>query len=97
MFATGDKQIPNANASLVQLSTDPALRGRVMAILLAVALGGTLIGGPVMGAISDAFGPRWAGVAGAVAGLAILAIGAHHWFREIQKPHTHQSHHTPHP
>lgn len=64
--------------SLVQLSTDPALRGRVMAILLAVALGGTLIGGPVMGGISDACGPRWAGAAGAAAGLAILAVGIHH-------------------
>lgn len=74
-----------ATFSLVQLSADPALRGRVMAILLAFGLGGTLIGGPVMGAISDAFGPRWAVAAGAFAGLVILVLGAHHHLRERKR------------
>ena len=39
----------NSTNSLVQLSTEPAMRGRVMALRLAVALGGTPIGAPVAG------------------------------------------------
>jgi MFS family permease len=46
--------------SLVQLTTEPAMRGRVMAILLAILLGGTPIGAPFVGWVADTFGPRWA-------------------------------------
>ena len=46
--------------STVQLSTDPAMRGRVLAILLAIAMGGTPIGAPIVGWVADTFGPRWA-------------------------------------
>jgi MFS family permease len=62
--------------SLVQTSTEPGMRGRVIAILLAIALGGTPVGAPIVGWIADTFGPRWALGAGAVAGLlaAIVAI-----------------------
>jgi MFS family permease len=67
--------------SLVQLSTDPAMRGRVMAILLAVALGGAPLGGPVVGWIADRFGPRWAMLVGAASGLAAAAIGLHRLMR----------------
>jgi MFS family permease len=66
--------------SAVQLWTDPAMRGRVMAILLAVALGGLAIGSPVVGWIANTFGPRWAlgvaaasGFGAAIAGLRDLA------------------------
>jgi MFS family permease len=61
--------------SMVQLSTDPAMRGRVMAILLAIALGGTPIGAPIVGWIADRFGPRWALGIGALAGVAACAVG----------------------
>ncbi|WP_213773137.1 MFS transporter [Bradyrhizobium sp. dw_78] len=62
--------------SLVQISTEPAMRGRVIAILLAIALGGTPIGAPIVGWIADAFGPRWALGAGAASGLlaAMVAV-----------------------
>jgi MFS family permease len=61
--------------SLVQLSTEPAMRGRVMAILLAVALGGTPIGAPIVGWVADRFGPRWAlGIASA-GGFAAVVVG----------------------
>jgi len=59
----------------VQLSTDPAMRGRVMAILLAIALGGTPIGAPIVGWVADAFGPRWALGVGAAAGYAAALVG----------------------
>lgn len=61
--------------SLVQLSTEPAMRGRVMAIHLALAMGTTPIGGPLVGWIADRFGPRWAIGLGAAAGFAAAAIG----------------------
>jgi MFS family permease len=62
--------------SIVQTSTEPGMRGRVIAILLAIALGGTPVGAPIVGWIADTFGPRWALGAGAAAGLvaAMVAI-----------------------
>ena len=61
----------------MQLSTEPAMRGRVMALRLGVALGGTPIGAPIVGWVADHFGPRWALGVGAAAGFAaaIVAIG----------------------
>lgn len=61
--------------SLMQLSTDPALRGRVMAIYVAVALGTTPVGGPIIGWAADHFGPRWAMVIGASGGFCALLVG----------------------
>ncbi|HSZ81437.1 MAG TPA: MFS transporter [Polyangia bacterium] len=61
----------------VQLSTEPRMRGRVMAIFLAIALGGTPIGAPIVGWVADTFGPRWALGVGAAAGLAAAAVGLH--------------------
>ncbi len=59
----------------VQLSTEPAMRGRVIAILLAIALGGTPIGAPTVGWVADRFGPRWALCVGAAAGFAAAIVG----------------------
>lgn len=64
--------------SFVQLSTDPDMRGRVMAILLAIALGGTPIGAPVVGWVADTFGPRWALGVGAVSGFGAAIAGIHY-------------------
>ncbi|KAA1012886.1 MFS transporter [Paraburkholderia panacisoli] len=61
--------------SLVQLSTEPAMRGRVIAILLAIALGGTPLGAPVVGWVADRFGPRWALGVGAASGFAAALVG----------------------
>lgn len=61
--------------SFVQLSTEPAMRGRVMAILLAIALGATPIGAPIVGWIADNFGPRWAIAVGATSGFAASLVG----------------------
>jgi MFS family permease len=60
--------------SIVQLSVDPAMRGRVMALYMAVFMGGTPLGAPLIGWIGSAWGPRWTILIGGVAtGLAILA------------------------
>ena len=61
---------------VVQLSTDPAMRGRVMALFLATALGGTPIGAPIVGWVADRYGPRWALSVGAAAGVAAALVGA---------------------
>jgi MFS family permease len=60
----------------VQLSTEPVMRGRVMAIFLAIALGGAPIGAPFVGWVADSFGPRWGVAVGAAAGLGAGLIGA---------------------
>jgi MFS family permease len=61
--------------ALVQLSTEPVMRGRVLAILLAIALGGTPVGAPVAGWVADRFGPRWALGIGAASGFAAAIVG----------------------
>ena len=52
------------------------MRGRVTAILLAIAMGGTPVGAPIVGWIANTFGPRWALGVGAASGLlaAMVAI-----------------------
>lgn len=67
--------------STVQLSTDPAMRGRVMSILLAVALGGTPIGAPLVGWVADTWGARWGLGVGAAAGFAAAGIGLYYLLR----------------
>jgi MFS family permease len=72
--------------SLVQLSTEPAMRGRVVAILLAIALGGTPLGAPIVGWVADRFGPRWALGVGASSGFAAALVGLHYLrkYRNLQ-------------
>jgi MFS family permease len=65
----------NTSNSLMQLSTEPAMRGRVMALRLAVVLGSTPIGAPIVGWITDTAGPRWALAVGAAAGLSAAFVG----------------------
>ncbi len=64
----------NTTNSLMQLEAAPAMRGRVMALRLAVALGGTPVGAPVVGWIANRFGPRWALGVGAWAGFAAATV-----------------------
>jgi MFS family permease len=61
--------------SLVQLSSEPHMRGRVMALFLAIALGGTFVGAPIVGWVADILGPRWAVGVGAAAGFAAAIVG----------------------
>jgi MFS family permease len=65
----------NTSNSLIQLSTEPAMRGRVMALRLGIALGTTPIGAPIVGWVADQAGPRWALGVAAASGFAALAVG----------------------
>ncbi|MFJ6657640.1 MFS transporter [Streptomyces sp. NPDC091377] len=64
-----------ANTS-IQMATDPAMRGRVMALYMMVFLGGAPVGAPIVGWVTDAYGAR-VGLAagGAIAALAAAVIG----------------------
>ncbi|QYI99722.1 MFS transporter [Thalassovita mediterranea] len=62
--------------SMMQLTTAPEMRGRVMALRIAVALGGAPLGAPIIGWIADVLGPRWGLGAGAAAGFSAAIIGA---------------------
>ncbi|MET9701235.1 MFS transporter [Streptomyces sp. NPDC006529] len=64
-----------ANSS-IQMATDPEMRGRVMALFMMVFTGGTPVGAPVVGWVTDTYGARVGMAAGgAVALLAALTIG----------------------
>lgn len=64
----------NATNALMQLSTEPAMRGRVMALRVGIALGATPIGAPAVGWVADHWGPRWALGVGAASGFAAAAV-----------------------
>lgn len=57
-----------ASTAIVQIRSDPQMRGRVLALQSMVFLGSTPIGGPILGWVCEQFGARW--------GLAIGAAGA---------------------
>ena len=59
----------------VQTTTDPLLRGRVMALYMAILSGGTPIGAPIVGAVANAWGPRWALGVAAVAAVVAALVG----------------------
>ena len=62
-----------ANA-YVQTTTEPAMRGRVMALYMAIFAGGTPLGAPLVGWVADQYGPRWAIGVAAVSGLLAAAV-----------------------
>ena len=69
--------LATANTTL-QLNSDPAMRGRVMALYGLLFLGSTPVGGPLLGWISEQWGPRTGLALGGVASLvaALAAVGA---------------------
>lgn len=69
-----------ANAT-IQMSVEPRMRGRVMALYLIVVVGATPVGAPLVGWISEQFGGRWGVGVGAVASIAV-AIWAAFWTRK---------------
>ncbi len=72
----------------VQLSTEPAMRGRVMAILLAIAVGGTPIGAPIVGWVADVLGPRWGLGVGAAGGFGAAIVGVYYLTKYAPSPFT---------
>jgi MFS family permease len=61
----------SANATM-QLESEPALRGRVMALYMTIVMGGTPIGSPIIGWIGEQYGARWTLLGGGI--LTILGV-----------------------
>jgi MFS family permease len=62
--------ITAANA-FVQMTTSTEMRGRVMALYMAIFMGGTPVGAPLLGWIAEHFGARWT----LIGGGAMSAMG----------------------
>ncbi len=77
--AAGVAFVAMANGVL-QTQTEPAMRGRVMALFSVAFLGTTPIGGPIVGWVSEALGAR-AGLALGGMAAAATAVGAWLWER----------------
>ncbi len=75
----------NAANTTVQLSTGPAMRGRVMALYMTVIMGGTPIGSPVIGWVGATFGARWTLIGGGLMSLLGIAIAVL-VFRGVRAP-----------
>jgi MFS family permease len=60
--------VTSANA-YVQTTTAPAMRGRVMALYMAIFAGGTPLGAPIVGWVANEWGPRWSIGVAALSGL----------------------------
>jgi MFS family permease len=75
----------NTTNSLMQLTTEPAMRGRVMALRVGIALGGTPLGAPIVGWVANRCGPRWALGVGAVSGFAAALVGAAFLARQFRR------------
>ncbi|WP_432509198.1 MFS transporter [Kineococcus auxinigenes] len=64
-----------ANAT-VQMSTEPRIRGRVMALYMSLVQGGTVVGGPFVGWVGTRFGAEWSVLVGSIpSGLVAVAVG----------------------
>ncbi|MFK0116560.1 MFS transporter [Streptomyces sp. NPDC090994] len=87
-----------ANTS-IQMSTDPAMRGRVMSLYMMVFLGGSPVGAPIVGWVTDTYGARAGFAAGgtvaflaaAVTGVVLgrlgglrLSVGWHHGHPQVR-------------
>ncbi|GAA0914512.1 MFS transporter [Streptomyces thermoalcalitolerans] len=58
----------------VQMATDPAMRGRVMALFMMVFVGGTPLGAPLVGWITDTYGARVGFAFGGAVSLAAAGV-----------------------
>jgi predicted MFS family arabinose efflux permease len=78
-----------ASTAIVQVEAAPEMRGRVLALQAMLFLGSTPIGGPIVGAVSEAFGARYAIALGAVAALG--AGGWGYWKSPSDKQTEHET------
>ncbi len=74
LVGLGSISFLTASTAIVQIRSDPMMRGRVLALQAMVFLGSTPIGGPIVGWICQNIGPRYGVAVGAIA-----ALGAGMW------------------
>jgi MFS family permease len=98
LVAVGMSQLlfQTASNSLVQMSANAAIRGRVMSLYVMVLLGGQAIGGPLMGQIVDHFGAHVGMVvAGGVPAIAAAVVAVFLAKRGGLHLEVHVRHHLP--
>ncbi|MHB8252500.1 MAG: MFS transporter [Acidiferrobacter sp.] len=76
----------NATNSLMQLTTEPAMRGRVMALRVGVALGGSSIGAPIVGWLANHFGARIALGVVSASGIAAAIVAIYAMKQRLHLP-----------
>lgn len=86
IIGVGAMTFSNTTNSLMQLTTEPAMRGRVIALRVGVALGGTPIGAPIVGWIADHLGPRWALGVGALSGILAVGVAIYTLRHRLDRP-----------
>ena len=75
LVGLGSITFMTAATAITQLAATPMMRGRILALQAIVFLGSTPIGGPIVGAVSEAYGARYGIAIGAVATLAAAGFG----------------------
>ncbi|MDP3969176.1 MAG: MFS transporter [Nocardioides sp.] len=58
--------------TVIQTTTAPAMRGRVMALYMMIFMGGTPLGSPLIGWVGETFGARWTLIGGGA--MTILGV-----------------------
>lgn len=86
IIGVGAMTFSNTTNSLMQLTTEPAMRGRVIALRVGVALGGTPIGAPIVGWVADHLGPRWALGVGALSGILAVSVAVYTLRHRLDRP-----------
>lgn len=77
-----------STASYMQVATEKPYRGRVMAVVLATALGSIALGAPLVGWVADNFGARWSIGIGSVSGMLAALLGFWFMHKAVKtKPH----------
>ncbi|MGI8888208.1 MAG: MFS transporter [Nocardioidaceae bacterium] len=64
----------NSLQTVVQLTVDADIRGRIMALYMMVFMGGTPFGAPIVGWIGETFGARWTLIGGGLATLLAVVL-----------------------
>jgi len=74
----------NSLQTVVQLTVDAEIRGRIMALYMMVFMGGTPVGAPVIGWVGETFGARWTLIGGGLATLLAVVL-ATAWLMRAQQ------------
>jgi MFS family permease len=82
--------------STVQTTTDPAMRGRVMALYMAIFMGGTPVGAPVVGWIGESFGAGWSIAVGGFVSVAVALVAGAYVLRNHHLTVSYRLHERPH-
>jgi len=76
----------NSLQTVVQMTVDADMRGRVMALYMMVLMGGTPFGAPVIGWVGETFGARWTLIGGGGATL-LAVVCATGWLMKVEDVH----------